>query len=346
MSTKALVRAQGQSFRWPDPALLHEVLKRGAEAVPYLCSIFSDDIDGMYYSDFAAQMLASLYVNGIGEAVEAIPALTSFFETSIDDWLDFLSRYVSAFGELVIEPLIEIINSPIVDWYQRAMATNAAIMAAGNSPTLKARVAETLRNLLARYVVKKDADDGDPNVGTLISDLADLRNEQARDLVYQAFDLGLPDLSVLSREHYDRLMQQAPSPTQTFDESWLENYERQYLNAVYDPDHDFFIDDDDDDDDEFADDENKFDDNFEPQDGTHASGMGLAELAAMVDRLKLKNRMQQSTNPGIEIAPPTLRKPATPQRALAKPGRNDPCWCGSGKKYKHCHLREDEAKTI
>lgn len=25
-------------------------------------------------------------------------------------------------------------------------------------------------------------------------------------------------------------------------------------------------------------------------------------------------------------------------------GRNDPCWCGSGKKYKNCHLREDEAK--
>jgi len=26
-----------------------------------------------------------------------------------------------------------------------------------------------------------------------------------------------------------------------------------------------------------------------------------------------------------------------------KVGRNDPCWCGSGKKYKQCHLREDQA---
>lgn len=25
-------------------------------------------------------------------------------------------------------------------------------------------------------------------------------------------------------------------------------------------------------------------------------------------------------------------------------GRNDPCWCGSGKKYKKCHLAEDEQK--
>jgi len=28
----------------------------------------------------------------------------------------------------------------------------------------------------------------------------------------------------------------------------------------------------------------------------------------------------------------------TSKRSL---GRNAPCWCGSGKKYKHCHLRQD-----
>ncbi|MBN1247520.1 MAG: SEC-C domain-containing protein [Anaerolineae bacterium] len=30
-----------------------------------------------------------------------------------------------------------------------------------------------------------------------------------------------------------------------------------------------------------------------------------------------------------------------PARAANKPGRNDPCWCGSGKKYKDCHWRSD-----
>ena len=33
-------------------------------------------------------------------------------------------------------------------------------------------------------------------------------------------------------------------------------------------------------------------------------------------------------------------RPARSKRAM---GRNDPCRCGSGKKYKHCHMREDEA---
>jgi preprotein translocase subunit SecA len=33
-----------------------------------------------------------------------------------------------------------------------------------------------------------------------------------------------------------------------------------------------------------------------------------------------------------------------PYRRMEKLGRNDPCWCGSGKKYKNCHLESDEAK--
>jgi hypothetical protein len=29
----------------------------------------------------------------------------------------------------------------------------------------------------------------------------------------------------------------------------------------------------------------------------------------------------------------------------SKPGRNDPCWCGSGKKYKHCHMKQDQQEA-
>ncbi len=28
------------------------------------------------------------------------------------------------------------------------------------------------------------------------------------------------------------------------------------------------------------------------------------------------------------------------------PGRNDPCWCGSGRKYKKCHLPDEEKKAV
>jgi preprotein translocase subunit SecA len=38
--------------------------------------------------------------------------------------------------------------------------------------------------------------------------------------------------------------------------------------------------------------------------------------------------------------------PARPARTKREIGRNDPCWCGSGKKYKHCHLGQDQAGTL
>jgi preprotein translocase subunit SecA len=45
---------------------------------------------------------------------------------------------------------------------------------------------------------------------------------------------------------------------------------------------------------------------------------------------------------GVDAAPAPV--PQTPvRRQVPKVGRNDPCYCGSGKKYKKCHLAEDEA---
>ena len=37
--------------------------------------------------------------------------------------------------------------------------------------------------------------------------------------------------------------------------------------------------------------------------------------------------------------PPRSEKPETFVRSERKVGRNEPCPCGSGKKYKHCHGR-------
>ena len=31
-----------------------------------------------------------------------------------------------------------------------------------------------------------------------------------------------------------------------------------------------------------------------------------------------------------------------PPEAAANLGRNEPCWCGSGKKYKRCHYEADK----
>ena len=39
--------------------------------------------------------------------------------------------------------------------------------------------------------------------------------------------------------------------------------------------------------------------------------------------------------------PPPAPSSGPIRNAAAKVGRNDPCWCGSGKKYKKCHLGKD-----
>ena len=42
-----------------------------------------------------------------------------------------------------------------------------------------------------------------------------------------------------------------------------------------------------------------------------------------------------------QAAPQRAAQPQAPQRAMPRVGRNDPCPCGSGKKYKQCHMRTD-----
>jgi preprotein translocase subunit SecA len=65
-----------------------------------------------------------------------------------------------------------------------------------------------------------------------------------------------------------------------------------------------------------------------------------AQTAASVARSMESDRQQMSTNTGGGEP-----KKIDPIRNLgAKIGRNDPCHCGSGKKYKNCHMRSDGAK--
>jgi tetratricopeptide (TPR) repeat protein len=66
------------------------------------------------------------------------------------------------------------------------------------------------------------------------------------------------------------------------------------------------------------------------------SGLSAEELCRKLvpdlDRVPVKKPPQMPT------LPPASAQSAPP---LITPGRNDPCWCGSGRKYKRCHLRTD-----
>jgi preprotein translocase subunit SecA len=56
-----------------------------------------------------------------------------------------------------------------------------------------------------------------------------------------------------------------------------------------------------------------------------------------------QRRQMQAYRPSVGG---TAESKPEPVRAQNKLGRNDPCWCGSGKKYKHCHYRTDKVGVV
>ena len=86
------------------------------------------------------------------------------------------------------------------------------------------------------------------------------------------------------------------------------------------------------------------------------SGAELEKMKreAEARRAKVKQQMQAThaeinamEDGGTAGADAPLAQEQTPvvtlRRARPKLGRNDPCWCGSGKKYKKCHIGTDES---
>jgi len=69
----------------------------------------------------------------------------------------------------------------------------------------------------------------------------------------------------------------------------------------------------------------------------HAEAASLSQLGAAGEP-----QQPQQAPPGARQAPPRQAPPQhlpppTPVRAAPKVGRNQPCPCGSGKKFKNCH---------
>jgi len=76
------------------------------------------------------------------------------------------------------------------------------------------------------------------------------------------------------------------------------------------------------------------------------AGPAPAAAAAGAPNRRQRRRAAARGATGQADAPPPQQEaapqPQTIKRDRPKVGRNDPCHCGSGKKYKNCHLREDK----
>ena len=71
-------------------------------------------------------------------------------------------------------------------------------------------------------------------------------------------------------------------------------------------------------------------------DQVQAGGLRARNLQAVHPSAMAAGQMEAGT-------PGATRQAPQPVRVQKMPGRNDPCWCGSGKKYKVCHMKSDMA---
>jgi preprotein translocase subunit SecA len=89
----------------------------------------------------------------------------------------------------------------------------------------------------------------------------------------------------------------------------------------------------------FADMRNKIDetvvDNYFRRIASHQAYIRQQEQAAQ--------RQSELIKAGYQVVKREKGKGVELRRDAPKIGRNDPCPCGSGKKYKHCHMRSDRA---
>ena len=83
---------------------------------------------------------------------------------------------------------------------------------------------------------------------------------------------------------------------------------------------------------------NLFEDMMDRIDTEAVRFLFLMQPARPEDQAKQIERRQQQQQKDLQFqAGPAQAEPPKPVRAAAKVGRNDPCPCGSGKKYKKCH---------
>jgi len=80
---------------------------------------------------------------------------------------------------------------------------------------------------------------------------------------------------------------------------------------------------------------------------TKASGKAPAKPAKSAQSAQTARSEEPAKKPAASTAPAEARspevQPGDAKVRLGAAGRNDPCPCGSGRKYKKCHLRDDEA---
>jgi hypothetical protein len=309
-TARELVERLVAAGEWPEPQLLEDILAHGEAAVEPLREVVRHEVHG--WPEEAPLCFAIDLLGGLG-AVVAVPDLVALFSRHDNETLQSASTTLGCFGEAAFEALLGIVREPSRSTFQRAEAITGALLAAAGSPELRGRVAAALREVLADYVARAaDLTDEESEMASfIVADLSQLADPHARETIDAAFKADIVDRFIIRPEdvdhNYRREREEIPRPEPR---AWLEEYKelhqeemaaREELAGSKEVDEDW------DEDDEWEEDE----------------------------------AWEEDAGRWAEPPPAGPSKPLPFERSGPRIGRNDPCWCGSGKKYKNCHLAQD-----
>jgi len=300
----------------PDPQILDGIRAYGAAAVEPLMSLITetlaaawDEPDGeatsWNYADvYAVDVLAQLPLTA--QAVRKLLDLISQYED--DDWYsEEIGRELWRAGEVVIEPCLAVLRDRSLPEHERNCAAGLLEELAKEQPDLRDRIADGLVEVMSS-VGREDETWDDWGVNAfMLGALGETRAERYIPFVRQMFEQDRVDVMVL-------------------DLDWV-------LDKI-----------------QGIDPMERHKDKFDPDNEDIDLKAALDRAQSFFEALKLRKGPGESPWSSIQqVSPPPSAGPGLPghwEQVLApkRPGRNDPCWCGSGKKYKKCHMREDQEK--
>jgi hypothetical protein len=140
-------------------------------------------------------------------------------------------------------------------------------------------------------------------IGLLISNLADLADPLAVEMIESAFEEDLVSLEVINRATVKSLYE-AGGKAQESEPDWLASYRESYANKDT------------------------------PEREAEPSAPDPYPFPA-------RSSYPSFQPENLQPRPRPVQPIVTIRKATPSIGRNDPCWCGSGKKYKKCHLGKD-----
>jgi hypothetical protein len=349
---------------WPEPALMEKIIAAGAEAVAPLISVVRTYPQGWPAEatlDHAMTLLTLI------RCPEAIPELIEVIRRYDEESGDSATMLLGSFGAIAFEPLLAFCSDPAVTGYPRTNAISAAIGAAGDDSTLRARLADVARPMLADAIERlrqareeagwdasEELDDDSPedDSGWELEDLDDEIDSEEPDS-----DGEYDDSSV---DADDQVGESAEKSGAELDNR-MDELKRDVLFLVgdlaelADPGARALIRT------AFEDEmvETFFVDEHSVERDYKRGGGPVRKYPDWLERYResylIHHSKPRQVTPRL-ITPPELRYDsefdhaasspsrtvvATIRHAGPQPGRNEPCWCGSGKKYKKCHLAKD-----